>query len=518
MALVVKDRVQEVTTTTGTGTVTLAGAVSGFQDFSAIGDGNTCYYAITSGTDWEVGIGTYTSSGTTLSRDTILESSNSGSAITLSGTSNVFVTYPAEKSVDIETAQTLTNKTISGANNTLSNIGNSSLTNSSITINGTATSLGDSISVGVVWQSVQTSSFTAVAGQAYPVNTTSGAITVTLPASPSAGQLITITDYAGTFNTNNCTLNPNGNKIQSSISNQILSTNSQSVGLVYIDSTQGWLVYDGFLTSPIKREYQVDYLVVAGGGGGGGNLSGGSSGGGGGAGGYRASNLLLQPGTSYTITVGSGGSAGNTGVNGGNGSNSVFSTITSTGGGGGGGITGGAALSGGSGGGGNIFSVGGGSGTTGQGNDGGSAASNNLDAGGGGGAGAVGGNASSGVGGNGGNGSASSITGSSVTRAGGGGGGSYLGTKGTGGTGGGGNGAVSGTPATAGAANTGGGGGGGARTSGGSGVASAAGGSGVVILSIPTGYYSGVTTGSPTVTTSGGNTILTYNSSGTYTA
>lgn len=99
MALVVKDRVQEVTTTTGTGTVTLAGAVAGFQTFAAIGDGNTTYYAITSGNDWEVGLGTYTASGTTLSRDTILESSNSGSAITLSGTSNVFVTYPAEKAV-----------------------------------------------------------------------------------------------------------------------------------------------------------------------------------------------------------------------------------------------------------------------------------------------------------------------------------------------------------------------------------------------------------------------------------
>ncbi len=90
MALVVKDRVQETTTTTGTGTVTLAGAVTGFQDFSVIGDGNTCYYAITSGNDWEVGLGTYTASGTTLSRDTILESSNSGSAITLADTSNVF--------------------------------------------------------------------------------------------------------------------------------------------------------------------------------------------------------------------------------------------------------------------------------------------------------------------------------------------------------------------------------------------------------------------------------------------
>jgi hypothetical protein len=98
MALVVKDRVQETSTTTGTGTITLAGAVSGFQSFSVIGNANTTYYAIVMGSEWEVGLGTYTSSGTTLSRDTILESSNSGSAVNFSaGTKNVFVTYPAEK-------------------------------------------------------------------------------------------------------------------------------------------------------------------------------------------------------------------------------------------------------------------------------------------------------------------------------------------------------------------------------------------------------------------------------------
>jgi len=100
MALVVKDRVQETSTTTGTGTFTLAGAVSGFQSFSAIGDGNTTYYAIVLGSEWEVGLGTYTSSGTTLSRDTILESSNGGTAVNFSaGTKNVFVTYPAEEAV-----------------------------------------------------------------------------------------------------------------------------------------------------------------------------------------------------------------------------------------------------------------------------------------------------------------------------------------------------------------------------------------------------------------------------------
>ena len=102
MALVVKDRVKETTTTTGTGTVTLAGAVTDYQSFSAIGDGNTTYYTIQlSATDeWEVGLGTYTASGTTLSRDTILASSNAGSAVNFSaGTKDVFVVYPAGKAV-----------------------------------------------------------------------------------------------------------------------------------------------------------------------------------------------------------------------------------------------------------------------------------------------------------------------------------------------------------------------------------------------------------------------------------
>jgi hypothetical protein len=100
MALVVKDRVQETTVTVGTIALVLTGAVSGFQSFSAIGDGNTTYYAVVGGTEWEVGIGTYTALGTVLSRDTILASSNGGSAVNFSaGTKNVFVTYPADKSI-----------------------------------------------------------------------------------------------------------------------------------------------------------------------------------------------------------------------------------------------------------------------------------------------------------------------------------------------------------------------------------------------------------------------------------
>ena len=102
MAFVVKDRVKVTTTTTGTGTITLGSAAPGFQSFSVIGNGNSTYYTIQDATsgDWEVGIGTYTSSGTTLSRDTVLESSNSGNLVNFgAGDKDVFVTYPAERSV-----------------------------------------------------------------------------------------------------------------------------------------------------------------------------------------------------------------------------------------------------------------------------------------------------------------------------------------------------------------------------------------------------------------------------------
>jgi hypothetical protein len=101
MALIVADRVKEVTTTTGTGTYTLGGAVDGFQAFSAVTvDTDTVYYAITDDTDWEVGIGTIGGTQTTLARTTILSSSNSNSAVNWGvGTKNIFLTYPAEKAV-----------------------------------------------------------------------------------------------------------------------------------------------------------------------------------------------------------------------------------------------------------------------------------------------------------------------------------------------------------------------------------------------------------------------------------
>jgi len=107
MALVLKDRVKETSTTAGTGTLTLAGAVTGFQSFAAVGNANTTYYAIVDNATgaWEVGVGTYTSSGTTLSRDTVLSSSTGGTLVTFtSNPKDVFVTYPSEQGVWLNAA------------------------------------------------------------------------------------------------------------------------------------------------------------------------------------------------------------------------------------------------------------------------------------------------------------------------------------------------------------------------------------------------------------------------------
>ena len=400
----------------------------------------------------------------------------------------------------------------------------------------TSAKLASGVSGLISWQSVQTTGFTAVSGRGYPCNTTSSAFTVTLPASPVAGDTIILVDYARTWGTNNLTINPNSNKFQGGTANAVYNTNGLSLTLVYIDSTKGWIpTVDDDSTN--TQSYSVDFLVVAGGGGGGGGKDDSYGGGGGGAGGYRNSystetsggggstetDLTLTRGAVYTVTVGAGG-AGGTNAVGVTGSNSSISgtgitTITSSGGGygGGGTSTGGNGGSGGAG-----IGTSNGTGTANQGYNGGQGLAGANAGGGGGGAGAVGSNASgSNTAGNGGTGLASSITGSSVTRAGGGGGGAgSAGTGGSGGSGGGGNGANASGTATAGTTNTGSGGGaegGGANGSGDHGVGRA-GGSGVVILRMATANYSGTTTGSPTVSTSGSDTILTFNASGSYTA
>jgi len=273
--------------------------------------------------------------------------------------------------------------------------------------------------------------------------------------------------------------------------------------------------------TPLAVTPNVEYLVVAGGGGGGGTQFTSYYGGGGGAGGFRtATGLAVTAGSAITVTVGAGGNRAPTSgeTQGSQGSNSVFGSITSTGGGGGGAgnTVGGFGGSGGGAGLGNTSSSSGGSGTGGQGNSGG----NSVVGGGGGGGGGAGqsGISSTGndVGGNGGNGTASSISGSSVTYAGGGGGGSgKFSAQSNGGTGGGGKGARDGG-ATAGTANTGGGGGAGTGQS--SPHLGGNGGSGIVIIRYSDTYpLAASTTGSPTITTSGGYRIYNWTGSGSIT-
>jgi len=383
------------------------------------------------------------------------------------------------------------------------------------------TGFGQTYSASLYCTTVKTAPFTAVAGKGYFVNTTSGAITVTLPASPTAGDIISLKDYGGTWQTNNITLCRNGSKINGVCSTTTLNTEGQSISLIYVDSTKGWqdiqdstsnvtggaliVATGGTITTcgdykihtftsdgtfcvsagggPLSK---VDYLIVAGGGAGGTNrLSGG-----GGAGGFRESKCAtisgcwtasplasstplgpFNPGA-YPVTVGAGG-AGSTGPTPSNpGNPSSLSSITSAGGGAGAGEPASPKIgyAGGSGGGSGPYSDGlFAAGNTppvtppqGQpGSDAGTTPAGFNWAGGGGGAGAAGqpGDSNS----DGGNGVSSSITGSSVVRGGGGGGGRHEpATQGTGGSGGGAP-AIQYSPgqaSNAGTANSGGGGGG----------------------------------------------------------
>jgi len=270
----------------------------------------------------------------------------------------------------------------------------------SITNSGTITNTG-TISGGTItgtidgqvnWQtgSIKTTGFTATAGEGYFCNTTSSAFTVTLPASPSAGDFVGVKDYAGTAQTNNITIARNGSNIQGAANDFLINTENASVIFIYVDGTQGWLTtassLPGDLTTPTYvtatggtittcgdfkvhvftapgtfcvscggntlGSNTVDYFVVAGGGGGGGTNTCNYVGGGAGAGGFRVSNSLGIPAPTmsplsnptglpvtaqaYPIAVGGGGPGGSgpaPGNPGTRGSNSIFSTITSTGGG-----------------------------------------------------------------------------------------------------------------------------------------------------------------------------------------
>ena len=267
-------------------------------------------------------------------------------------------------------------------------IANAKLSNSTFTARGISRALGDSFTIGVDvdWQSVKTGDTTMVAGQGFFVDTSSSAISMTLPSSASTGDTIAIKDYAGTFGSNNCTIARNGHNIQGVANNSVIDTNRASLVLVYVDSTKGWLytnehnvadlqaplftaatggtvttdgdnkihVFTGdgcFVVSSVGNQAsfsnpspsysasgpnKVEYFVVGGGGGAGG---GNSTGGGGGAGGYRTNFPtacgLAVTATTFPITVGAGGAGATAtgGAAGTKGSDSIFSTITSAGGG-----------------------------------------------------------------------------------------------------------------------------------------------------------------------------------------
>ena len=426
-------------------------------------------------------------------------------------------------------------------------------TGSTLTIGGSGTTVqlgtgasqtGFGRSGSVNWQtgSIKTTTFTAADGEGYFVDTSSGAVTVNLPAG-SAGAIVAFSDYTRTFGTNALTISPNGsNKIGGVAADTRLNVDGQAATFVFVDATEGWInvqnaedtefgatfisatggstANDGdfkvhtftgpgtFCVSSIANtaaNNEVSYIVVAGGGGGGSNYAGG-----GGAGGFResksgvdtytasplegATNITVTA-TAFPIAVGAGGTGGTSNAGGPCGTASTFSTVTSAGGGGGGSVGNPSTLAGangGSGGGnandsgplaapsGNTPSV-----SPPQGNNGGRGRQppGSNGAGGGGGASAVGANGGgpSTQSGDGGAGIATSITGASVTRAGGGGGGAQTtpSQPGAGGAGGGGAGATnSSSNGTAGTANTGGGGGGGGCGS----NTGGAGGSGVVII------------------------------------
>jgi len=372
----------------------------------------------------------------------------------------------------------------SGTTVTLGDSGDTFTIPSGATISNAGTAAGFGSTGEISWDTTpKTGDFTGVSGVGYFVNTAGGEVTITLPGSPSAGNVIGVSDYNSTAATNSIVINRNSNKINGGTDNLTIGKANTAIQLVYIDATTGWQSVFTGNPSDITRQYivatggtitedgnfkvhkftgpgtfqitteaenspdnVVDYLVVAGGGAGGMNNTGGNSGGGGGAGGtrftattYCSSSPLKAPAglpvsaTSYPITVGAGGvgAAGPCSARGAPGNDAVFSTITSGGGAGGGSGVNKNGRDGGSGGGGaGVNGPGGGAAGGGnspsvspaQGNNGG-VGNNGSDHQGGGGGGFTAVGQAGACGGDGGAGLAISITGSPVAYGGGGGGG-----------------------------------------------------------------------------------------------
>jgi hypothetical protein len=190
MALVIADRVRETSTTTGTGTLTLAGAVPGFQTFStAIGNTNTCYYTIVNGSEYEIGLGTVAAG--TLARTTVLKSSNANAAVDFSaGSKDVFGTYPADRAVLTDLSQTLTSKTLTSPTLTTPVLGTPSSGNlTSCTADGTNKVGYQNIPLS----GIKTASYTLVAGDVGKFIELGTSGTVVVPASVfAAGDAISI--------------------------------------------------------------------------------------------------------------------------------------------------------------------------------------------------------------------------------------------------------------------------------------------------------------------------------------
>ena len=277
----------------------------------------------------------------------------------------------------------------SGTTVTLGDSGDTFTIPSGATITNSGTANGFGASGAISWQTaIKTGDFTAVSNEGYFVNTSGGSdITVTLPSSPSAGNVVAIKDYARTFGTNKVIMARNGSNMDGVAANTNLETSGLSVTFVFMDSTKGWSFISEDITTSAGATFvtatvsgscntlatsgdfkvatfkgpgtfcvssagnsagsnSVEYIVVAGGGGGGANR-----GGGGGAGGFRFASPTLSPATypakplaapanipvsvaAFPITVGAGGTAGNPPTtDAGQGADSVFSTITSAGGG-----------------------------------------------------------------------------------------------------------------------------------------------------------------------------------------
>jgi len=442
-------------------------------------------------------------------------SQRAGTAITL-GNSNTDFQLPSGADIVAQSGSTIT--IAAGA---------------TITNSGTASGFGPTGAVSWNTTKITADPNPAVSGVGYFADTSSAAFTVTLPATPSAGDIVALSDYTGTWETNNITVGRNSSNINGAAADLVLNANNTTATLIYVDGTEGWRVIDTGSLSEVNvvefvaatggtettcGDYKihtftgpgtftvtsagnpigsttVDYMVVAGGGGGGTDGAGA-----GGAGGFRESvpssaawtaSPLANPGGAlpvsvqgYPITVGGGGATQPSPVgNGLNGSNSVFSTITSSGG-GGGGRNPSVANSGGSGGGPRGCAVAAGSGNTPpvappQGQSGGTNPATTPGSAGGGGATVAGSAGTTPQAGPGGAGATTSISGSPTIYAGGGGGGNdQPGNGGIGGSGGGGNGGKRcGPNSTAGTNNSGGGGGGGGAS-----LAGSSGGSGIVVI------------------------------------